>query len=119
MDAQARLKAKNRRHLRVRRKVRGTAERPRVAVFRSNRHIYAQLIDDVAHVTLVSASSLEADAHAKEGAKKDVSKRVGELLGRRAVERGISTVVLDRGGRLYHGRVQQLADGAREAGLKF
>ena len=119
MDANARLKAKNRRHLRVRRKVRGTAERPRIAVFRSNRHIYAQVIDDVAGRTLAAASSLEADARAKEGAKKDVSKRVGELLGRRAVERGISTVVLDRGGRLYHGRVEQFAAGAREAGLQF
>jgi large subunit ribosomal protein L18 len=88
-------------------------------VFRSNRHIYAQVIDDVAGTTLVSASSLDADARTGGGEKKDVAKRVGELLGRRAVERGVQSVVLDRGGRLYHGRVQQLADGAREAGLKF
>ena len=119
MDAQARLKARQRRHMRVRRKVHGTAERPRVAVFRSNRHIYAQLIDDVAGATLASASSREADARAGGGAKKDVSKRVGELLGKRAVEKGVQAAVLDRGGRLYHGRVQQLADGARESGLKL
>jgi large subunit ribosomal protein L18 len=103
----------------VRRKVRGTAERPRVAVFRSNRHIYAQLIDDVAGTTLVAASSLEADARGTTGAKKDMAKRVGELIGKRAVEKGLQAAVLDRGGRLYHGRVQQLADGAREAGLKL
>ncbi len=119
MDAQGRRKARQRRHMRVRRKVRGTSDRPRVAVFRSNRHIYAQLIDDVAGATLVAASSLEADARASGGAKKDVAKRVGELLGRRAVERGLQSAVLDRGGRLYHGRVQQLADGARESGLKL
>jgi len=118
MDAQARLKARQRRHMRVRRKVRGTSERPRIAVFRSNRHIYAQLIDDVAGTTLAAASSLEADARGA-GPKKDAAKRVGELLGRRALERGVKTAVLDRGGRLYHGRVQQFADGARESGLTF
>ena len=104
--------------MRVRRKVRGTAERPRVAVFRSNRHIYAQLIDDDAGATLAAASSLETDAKS-DGAKRDAAKKVGELLGKRAVERGVKTAVLDRGGRLYHGRVQQLADGARESGLTF
>ena len=119
MDAQSRLEARQRRHMRVRRKVRGTAERPRVAVFRSNRHIYAQLIDDVAGATLVAASSLEAEPKGAGGAKKDVAKRVGELLGKRAVEKGVQAAVLDRGGRLYHGRVQQLADGARESGLKL
>jgi len=119
MDAQRRLEARRRRQRRVRFKVRGTSDRPRVAVFRSNRHIYAQLIDDVAGATLASASSLEGDARSGGGAKKDIAKRVGELLGRRAVERGVTVAVLDRGGRLYHGRVQQLADGARETGLKF
>jgi large subunit ribosomal protein L18 len=119
MDAQRRLEARVKRHRRVRKKVRGTPERPRVAVFRSNRHIYAQIIDDVAGATLVAASSLETDARTGGGAKKDVAKRVGELLGRRAVERGVTVAVLDRGGRLYHGRVAQLADGARESGLKF
>jgi large subunit ribosomal protein L18 len=105
--------------MRVRRKVRGTSERPRIAVFRSNRHIYAQIIDDVAGTTLAAASSLETDTRSGGGPKKDVAKRVGELLGRRAVEKGVKSVVLDRGGRLYHGRVQQLADGARESGLTF
>ena len=119
MDAQHRLMARKKRHRRVRIKVRGTSYRPRVAVFRSNRHIYAQLIDDVAGATLAAASSLETDARSGGGAKKDVAKRVGELLGRRAVERGVKIAVLDRGGRLYHGRVQQLADGARESGLTF
>ena len=118
MDAKHRLRARQRRHNRVRLRVRGTADRPRVAVFRSNRHIYAQVIDDVGGATLASASSLEAGTR-DGGNKRDVAKRVGELLGKRAVERGIQAVVLDRGGRLYHGRVQQLAEGAREAGLKF
>jgi len=103
--------------MRVRRRVHGTAERPRLAVFRSNRHIYAQLIDDVTGGTLAAASSVEADVRGSGGAKKDAAHRVGELLGRRAGERGIKAAVLDRGGRLYHGRVQQLADGARESGL--
>jgi large subunit ribosomal protein L18 len=117
MDAQRRLKARKKRHRRVRIKVRGTTDRPRVAVFRSNRHIYAQLIDDVSGKTLVAASSLETDARSAGGQKKDVAKRVGELLGRRAVDAGVKAAVLDRGGRLYHGRVAQLADGARESGL--
>jgi large subunit ribosomal protein L18 len=118
VDAKRRLDARRRRQLRVRRHMRGTSERPRVAVFRSNRHIYAQLINDVDGRTLVSASSLDTDA-AGGGAKKDVARRVGQLLGRRAVEKGVQVVVLDRGGRLYHGRVAELADGARESGLKF
>ena len=118
MDAKRRLEARRRRQLRVRRDVRGTGERPRVAVFRSNRHIYAQLIDDVTGRTLVAASSLDRDAVGGSG-KKEIARKVGQLLGRRAVEHGVQTVVLDRGGRLYHGRVQELADGAREAGLKF
>jgi large subunit ribosomal protein L18 len=118
MNAQQRLQARQRRHLRVRRRVTGTGERPRVAVFRSNRHIYAQLIDDVAGRTLVAASSLEEPARG-DGDKKEVAKRVGKLLGDRAKSQGVSSVVLDRGGRLYHGRVQQLAEGAREAGLTF
>ena len=119
MDAQRRLQARRRRQMRVRRKVHGTAERPRVAVFRSNKHIYAQLIDDVAGTTLASASSTETDVRGSGGQKRDVAKKVGELLGKRAVERGLTMAVLDRGGRLYHGRVAQLADGARESGLKL
>ena len=118
MDAKRRRAARMRRHLRVRRQVRGTHDRPRVAVFRSNRHIYAQLINDVDGRTLVAASSLDTDARG-DGQKKEVARRVGQLLGRRAIEQGVSAVVLDRGGRLYHGRVAELAEGAREAGLKF
>jgi large subunit ribosomal protein L18 len=118
VDAKRRLDARRRRQLRVRRKVRGTQERPRVAVFRSNRHIYAQLIDDVDGKTLVAASSLDADARG-DGAKKEVARKVGQLLGRRAVEQGVQAAVMDRGGRLYHGRVAELADGARESGLKL
>ncbi|MEX2555527.1 MAG: 50S ribosomal protein L18 [Actinomycetota bacterium] len=118
MDAKRRFEARRKRHLRVRKHIRGTEERPRIAVFRSNKHIYAQLINDVDGRTLVAASSLDADARAG-GAKKDVARKVGQLLGRRAVERGVQAAVLDRGGRLYHGRVAELADGARESGLKF
>jgi large subunit ribosomal protein L18 len=117
MDAKRRLEARRKRHTRVRKHIRGTPERPRIAVFRSNRHIYAQLIDDVDGRTLAAASSLDADAKG-DGAKKDVARKVGALLGRRAVEKGVQAAVLDRGGRLYHGRVAQLAEGAREAGLK-
>jgi large subunit ribosomal protein L18 len=110
-----------RRQRRVRGKVSGTAERPRLRVSRSNLHIYAQLIDDVAGVTLVSASSIDPDLRSalKSGANADAARVVGEAIGRRAVEAGITEVVFDRGGRLYHGRVAALAEGAREAGLKF
>ena len=112
------VEARGHRHSRVRKKVAGTAERPRLAVFRSNKHIYAQLIDDVAGKTLVSASALDADA-AKEGKKQDVAKSVGALLGKRAKDAGIQGVVFDRGGYQYHGRVKALAEGAREGGLNF
>jgi large subunit ribosomal protein L18 len=108
--------ARKRRHARVRKKVAGTAERPRLAIFRSNRHIYAQLIDDVSGRTVAAASSLEAEA-GKDGAKGDAAKSVGLALGKRAKESGISSVVFDRGGYRYHGRVRQVAEGAREAGL--
>ena len=110
------VEARSHRHTRVRKKIAGTAERPRLAVFRSNKHIYAQLIDDVTGRTLAAASTLEADA-AKDGKKSDVAKSVGGLLGRRAKENGIASVVFDRGGYPYHGRVRQIAEGAREAGL--
>lgn len=110
------VEARGHRHSRVRKKVAGTAERPRLAVFRSNKHIYAQLIDDVAGRTLVSASALDADV-TKDGKKQDVAKSVGTLLGKRAKDAGISAVVFDRGGYQYHGRVAQVAAGAREAGL--
>ena len=111
-------KARLHRHLRVRGKISGTAERPRLNVFRSNCHIYAQLIDDVQGVTLVAASSVEKDFGAN-GGNKEGAKKVGQLIAERAVAKGITEVVFDRGGYVYHGRVQELAEGAREGGLKF
>ncbi len=110
-----------RRQRRVRGKVSGTASRPRLRVSRTNLHIYAQLIDDVAGVTLASASSVDPELRPalKSGANIDAAKAVGDALGRRALEAGITEVVFDRGGRLYHGRVAALAEGARDAGLKF
>ncbi len=110
-----------RRQRRVRGKISGTAERPRLRVSRSNQHIYAQLIDDVAGVTLASVSSIDPDLRQalKSGSNVDAAKAVGDALGRRALEAGITEVVFDRGGRLYHGRVAALAEGARDAGLKF
>jgi large subunit ribosomal protein L18 len=110
-----------RRHQRLRRKVNGTSERPRLAVFRSNRHIYAQVIDDVTQHTLVAASTLESafQAQPSSGATCDASAEVGKLLANRALEKGIAQVVFDRGGNLYHGRVKALAEAAREAGLDF
>lgn len=113
-----RNKARLKRHRRVRAKISGTAACPRLNVFRSSKHIYAQLIDDVNGVTLVSASSMEKDFEGN-GGNKEAAKKVGQLVGKRAVEKGIETVVFDRGGYLYHGRVKELADGARESGLKF
>ena len=106
-----------RRHRRVRKKVLGTAERPRLAVFRSNKHIYAQAIDDLTGRTLVSASTMETDLRSGATATVDAAKTVGTLLGERAQAAGITTVVFDRGGFKYHGRVAAVADGAREAGL--
>ena len=110
-----------RRQRRVRGKVSGTAARPRLRVTRTNVHIYAQLIDDVAGTTLVSASSIDGELRSalKSGADRDAARAVGEAIGRRAIEAGITEVVFDRGGRLYHGRVAALAEGARDAGLKF
>ncbi|ENZ00758.1 50S ribosomal protein L18 [Clostridium thermobutyricum] len=107
-----------RRHLRVRKKVFGTPERPRLSVYRSEKNIYAQIIDDINAITLVSASSLEKDFSAK-GGNKEGAKLVGELVAKKAIEKGLTEVVFDRGGYVYHGRVQALAEGAREAGLKF
>lgn len=112
--------SRRRRHRRVRKQVAGRPERPRLAVFRSNRHIYAQLIDDVSGRTLVSASTLDADARGGDGrTKSEGAKQVGIVLGRRATEAGITVVVFDRGGYQYHGRVRQVAEGARESGLSF
>ncbi len=109
------------RHARVRKKISGTAERPRLSVYRSTNHIYAQLIDDVKGHTLCSASTLEKSVAAEIGelTKTDAAKKVGAAIAKKALELGISEVVFDRGGYLYTGRVQALADGAREAGLKF
>jgi large subunit ribosomal protein L18 len=108
-----------RRHRRVRKKILGTAERPRLAVFRSNKHIYVQAIDDFAQRTLVSASTMEVAARTGATATVDAAKQVGKTLGERAKAAGINRVVFDRGGFKYHGRVAALADGAREAGLEF
>ena len=110
---------RQRRHARVRKKVRGDAARPRLAVFRSNRHISAQIIDDRAGVTLAAASSVEASMRATATGNIDEAKQVGALLAERARAKGISQVVFDRGGFLYHGRVAALAEAAREAGLEF
>ena len=111
-------KARIKRHRRVRAKVSGTASCPRLNVFRSSKHIYAQLIDDVNGVTLAAASSMDKDFEGN-GGNKEAAKKVGQLIGKRAMEKGIEEVVFDRGGYLYHGRVKELADGARESGLKF
>ena len=110
-----------RRHRRVRGKISGTPARPRLCVTRTNMHIYAQVIDDVAHRTLCSASTLDPEfkATGKLGSNKEAAQFVGELVGKRAIEAGITTVACDRGGHLYHGRVAALADGARSAGLIF
>ena len=118
---QNRLVARDRRHRRVRKKVRGTAARPRLAVFRSNKHIYAQVIDDAKGQTLASASSLEKDMRdsLKTGANVEAAKAVGKRLAERASAKGVKQVVFDRGGYLYHGRVKALADAARESGLSF
>jgi large subunit ribosomal protein L18 len=108
---------RDRRHRRVRKKVTGTAQRPRLAVFRSSKHIYVQAIDDLAGTTLVSASTMETDVRGGVTATVDAAKQVGKLVGERAKAAGITTVVFDRGGFKYHGRVAAVADGAREAGL--
>ncbi|MET9797920.1 50S ribosomal protein L18 [Nocardiopsis alba] len=111
--------ARKRRQFRVRKKVMGTAERPRLAVFRSSKHIVAQVIDDTKGHTLVAASSVEADVRGAEGTKSDKSLKVGELVAQRAKDAGITQVVFDRGGNRYAGRIAKLADAAREGGLEF
>ncbi len=107
------------RHARVRKKVSGTTEIPRLCVFRSLKNIYAQIIDDTTGRTLVSASTLDADLKANYGGNKDAAKAVGLSIAKKAADKGIENVVFDRGGYVYHGRVASLADGAREGGLKF
>ena len=111
-------KARLKRHVRVRAKISGTAECPRLDVFRSNSNIYAQLIDDVKGVTLAAASSTEKDFDGV-GGNKEAARKVGQLIAKRAADKKITEVVFDRGGYIYHGRVKELAEGAREGGLKF
>ena len=111
-------KARLKRHARVRAKISGTAERPRLCVYRSNANISAQVIDDDKGITLVSASTLEKGFEGN-GGNKEAAKKIGEIIAARANEKGITDVVFDRGGYLYHGRVSELAAGAREGGLKF
>lgn len=110
--------ARKRRHVRVRARVSGTTERPRLNVFRSNKHIYAQLIDDNNGQTLASASTLDKDLEGT-GGNVQAARKVGELIAKRAIDKGFKSVVFDRGGYLYHGRIQALADAARETGLEF
>ena len=119
MDTKAKSANLARRRRRVRAKVTGTATRPRLCVTRTNANIYAQLIDDVGGKTIASASSVEEEMGKAKGSNVEAARKVGELLGRRGSEAGIEQVVFDRGGRLYHGRVKAVAEGAREAGLEF
>ena len=114
-----RNQARQRRHRRVRRKISGTAERPRLCVFRSLKHIYAQIIDDEKGVTLVAASTLSPEIRGSYGGNVAAAKRVGALIASKALEAGIRRVVFDRGGYAYHGRVKALAEAAREGGLEF
>ncbi|WP_174734535.1 50S ribosomal protein L18 [Mesobacillus harenae] len=110
---------RKKRHGRVRAKLSGTEARPRLNVFRSNQHIYAQLIDDVNGVTVASASTLDKELTLESTTNVDAAQKVGELIAKRAVEKGLQSVVFDRGGYLYHGRVKALAEAARENGLQF
>ncbi len=114
-------KARLKRHLRVRKKIEGTPERPRLNIFRSSKHMYAQIIDDTKGITLVAASTQDKDLRdgITNGGNVEAARKVGELIAKRAKAQGIEKVVFDRGGYLYHGRVQALADAAREAGLEF
>ncbi|MBK6935867.1 MAG: 50S ribosomal protein L18 [Chitinophagaceae bacterium] len=115
------VKSKNRQNIRyrIRKKISGTGDNPRLSVFRSNAEIYAQLIDDTNGVTLASASSRDTDIAAQKGTKTEISKLVGSAIARKATGLGIQKVTFDRGGYLYHGRVKSLAEGAREGGLQF
>ncbi|BAH05250.1 hypothetical protein CKR_0199 [Clostridium kluyveri NBRC 12016] len=111
-------KLRKKRHLRVRKKIFGTSEVPRLSVYRSEKNIYAQIIDDIKGTTLVSASSVDKDFKGN-GSNKEAAKVVGKMIADKAIEKGIKEVVFDRGGYIYHGRVQNLAEGAREGGLQF
>lgn len=114
-------KARAKRKKSIRKRVNGTAERPRMSVFRSSKHIYVQVVDDVAHTTLAATSTLDEKIRGDLGGlkKKDKAKKIGAAIAKRCLEKGIAQVVFDRNGFIYHGRVSALADGAREAGLKF
>jgi large subunit ribosomal protein L18 len=117
----SRAAARIKRHYRIRNKINGTAQQPRLAVFRSNQHIYAQVIDDTASTTLVAASTMESDIASKLDSTSNTAaaEAVGEAVAKKALEKGITEVVFDRGGYVYHGKIKALADAAREAGLKF
>ena len=117
--AKSKSAARGRRHLRVRKKVSGTALRPRLVVSRSSRHVFVQIVDDTVGKTVASASTMEADLRSFEGDKTAKARRVGELLAERAKSAGIDAVVFDRGGNKYHGRIAAIADGAREGGLSL
>jgi large subunit ribosomal protein L18 len=119
VSAKEKQVARLRRHRRVRKHVRGTAERPRLAVFRSNKHISAQVIDDIAGRTLAAASTVEKDIRGGATSNKIAAATIGKLVGERAKAAGVTKVVFDRGGNIYHGRVAAVADAAREAGLDF
>jgi len=117
--AKGKTAARSRRHLRVRKQVTGTAVRPRLVVSRSSRHVFVQVVDDTAGRTLASASTMEADVRTLDGDKTSKAKKVGELVAERAKAAGVESVVFDRGGNKYHGRVAAIADGAREGGLSL
>lgn len=121
MSAKQKREARERRHLRVRKKVSGTPDCPRLNVYRSNKHVFAQIIDDVKGHTLVSASTTEEDVKARmaDKTKTEQAEEIGKLVAKRALDAGVKQVVFDRGGYQYHGRVKALADAAREAGLEF
>lgn len=110
---------RNRIHLRIRKTIQGTASKPRLSIYRSNKEIYAQLVNDVTGVTIAAASSRDKDLSSKKGTKTEIANLVGKSVAEKAIKAGVSGVSFDRGGYLYHGRVKSLAEGAREAGLKF
>lgn len=115
----SKVNRRNKIRKRIRKSLLGTAERPRLSVYRSNKEIYAQIIDDTSGKTLIAASSRDKDIASEKGNKEDISKIVGKTVAEKAIKEGIEAVAFDRGGYLYHGRVKQLAEGAREGGLKF
>ena len=121
VNKKSRAEVRNKKHTRMRNRINGTAQRPRLAVFRSNNHMYAQIIDDTVGNTLVAASTLEKDVKAEleKTNNVDAAAYLGTVIAKRALEKGINTVVFDRGGYIYHGKVAALADAAREAGLEF